>query len=353
MSAPPPPPPPAGGEGLGQSTPLVTIAGGGPPSLQHGTAGSQQQQLQSFTPVAGNHPLAPPSMPPPMASAPVQIAPGAVPVFQSPSAAKSVEVSLPGGHSEPQIPAPSMSSPPPPPMQQYQQQHYEQKTAPPAPSRQQQPYMASPPPQGQAHQFTSPPTNSIPQPTTTVANINSPTTKQQNVNFGGSSPAQSLDDLVDAFLSGPSYRTEQQLPPLLRPPPLINEHPLQCLRTLVERRAWGDVLQVTADLLRGSDSSHAQIYQTMCNSSGIDDPPATNNNHDSSSQQQQHRDETVEIVALQCHAWLKLRRYTDLGQEIERWNFLPFNDQYDATTAPTWVPWSLRTLFICLFVCLC
>ena len=53
-------------------------------------------------------------------------------------------------------------------------------------------------------------------------------------------------------------------------------------------------------------------------------------------------EETAEIVALQCHAWLKLRRYTDLGQEIEKWNFVPFNENYDESQASRWVPWSLR-----------
>jgi tetratricopeptide (TPR) repeat protein len=50
--------------------------------------------------------------------------------------------------------------------------------------------------------------------------------------------------------------------------------------------------------------------------------------------------ETVEIMTLQCHAWLKLRRYADLGAEVERWNFVPHNDA--AAQAPDWLPWSLR-----------
>lgn len=350
MSAPPPPPPPAGGEGLGRSGPLVNVAGG-PPTMQHG------QQQQSFTPVAENHPLAgppPPTISPPVAPAPVQIVPGAgaVSLVQSPGAGaaqSSIEVSLPlAVGQQQQIPA----TPPPPPMQQYQQpippqQQQQCQQSPP----QQIPYtLASPPPQQtpviSQQQFSS--SAILPQPTTTVANINSPTKVSTANNFG--SPAQSLDNHVDAFLSGPSYRTEQKLPPLLRPPPLINENPLQCLRTLVERRAWGDVLQVTADLLRGADSSHARIYQTMLvdtstgttseEGGGNDD---TNSNTDPTLQQQ-YRDETVEIVALQCHAWLKLRRYTDLGQEIERWNFLSFHENYDASTAPVWVPWSLHII---------
>lgn len=354
MSGPPPPPPPqppSGSEGLGHSTPLVTV-GGGPPGLQqHGTAAPsqappqyQQQQQQSFTPVTGNHPLASPPIPPqaspapPPVAPPQRIAPGGVPVFQSPGVAQAVEMSLnqtpaavvaapPNPHNRQMA---TMTTPPPPQptLQQYQQNQQQQPHQQPFQQQQQQqqppPYMASPPPQQQQQQ------PNVPQPTTTVANFNSPTK--------AGSPAQSLDDLVDAFLSGPSYRTEQGIQPLLRPPPLINENPLQCLRTLVERRAWGDVLQVTADLLRG-DSQHAQIYQTML----LDNNNSPISALHAMTQQPQDRDETVEIVALQCHAWLKLRRYTDLGQEIERWNFLPFNEQYDANKAPKWVPWSLRT----------
>jgi len=233
-------------------------------------------------------------------------------------------------------------------MQQQQEQQSQQ---------QQQQYMTSPHLPPQAQQFSFPPAAAaaaatappqVPQPTTTVSNINTPTRPGQ---------VQSLDELVDAFLSGPSYRTtEQHLPPLLRPPPLINENPLQCLRTLVERRAWGDVLQVTADLLRGHESTPAQIYQTMlvtvnqegsdASSSGAVAPSTastnTTNTRDALQYSKQDRDETVEIVALQCHAWLKLRRYSDLGQEVARWNILPSSDQYDSDTAPTWVPWSLR-----------
>lgn len=188
---------------------------------------------------------------------------------------------------------------------------------------------ASPPPHGSAaphsNQFTSPPAAAMtPNKTTSPAS--------------SASPVQSLDELVDQFLSGPSYRTQQMLPPLLRPPPLVNEDPLQCLRTLVERRAWGDVLQVTSDLLKGADSVYAPIYSAMLfhveetsPQLGDDTPPHL-------------KQEAAEIVALQCHAWLKLRRYTDLGQEIERWSFLPFNDNYDAGQAPTWVPWSLHII---------
>ena len=283
-------------QGLGQSKPLVTVAGG-PPSLSGArTAASQQQNLTSVT---GHHPLAPPP-----------------PVVQSSDPGQSVEVSIPT------IPQPTNSAPTPP-------------QPPPPPSAPQVGYPPSSRPSTAASQYASPPPPPPPQAAASPNNRGGPTNYQ--------SPVQSLDDLVDTFLSGPSFRSEQQLPPLLRPPPLVNENPLQCLRTLVERRAWGDVLQVTADLLRGADSLHAPIYNSLLSSeanSPNDNP--SNTSSVSSDQQLQLREETAEVLALQCHAWLKLRRYSDLGQEIDRWNFVSFSEGYNADQAPSWVPWSLR-----------
>ena len=144
-----------------------------------------------------------------------------------------------------------------------------------------------------------------------------------------------LDALADAFMAGPSYRlAELHLPPLLKPSPLPpSQSGIDRLRTLVERRAWGDVLQVSGDMLRSASSPHAAIYASLVFHKGDDGVAAA------PSDLQQ---ETVEILTLECHAWLKLRRYVDLGREIERWSFCRIND----TTAlhPEWVPWSLQIL---------
>lgn len=239
------------------------------------SSGSPHNFQQSLTPAAGNHPLAEASH--------SSLAPGSLPTGSSP--ATSTQYSIPStaaeSHTSPfssgQIPRSGASN---------------------------------------QNQYTS--------------SVGSPPSK-------ASSPALSLDDLVDKFLSGPSHRTHCGLLPLLRPPPLINEDPLQCLRTLVERRAWGDVLQITADLLKGADSIYAPIYNSMLflgsDAQGQEAPT-------------QLQEETAEIVALQCHAWLKLRRYADLGQEIKKWNFLPFNEHYLESEAPKWVPWSLREFLL-------
>eukprot|EP00545_Synedropsis_sp_CCMP1620_P000585 CAMPEP_0119003982 /NCGR_PEP_ID=MMETSP1176-20130426/879_1 /TAXON_ID=265551 /ORGANISM="Synedropsis recta cf, Strain CCMP1620" /LENGTH=535 /DNA_ID=CAMNT_0006955633 /DNA_START=13 /DNA_END=1620 /DNA_ORIENTATION=+ len=149
---------------------------------------------------------------------------------------------------------------------------------------------------------------------------------------------KSLDALADAFMAGPSYRlAELKLPPLLKPPPLPpQETGIARLRTLVERRAWGDVLQVSGDMLRSASSPHAAIYASLVENQHPEEPPSS---EDSVLQQ-----ETVEILTLECHAWLKLRRYVDLGREVERWAFCRINDI--TAVHPKWVPWSLQILAV-------
>lgn len=150
-------------------------------------------------------------------------------------------------------------------------------------------------------------------------------------------PNMSMEDMVNIFLSGPSFRThELGLPPLLRPVPLRNEPPLQCLRTLVERRAWGDVLQIASEILHGSSSVHAPVYVSIINNSS---PTVASQTPETRKLQ----DEIVEVMALQCHAWLKLRRYTDIIQEVEKWTFAAHKIGHKATES-TWIPWSLHIL---------
>jgi hypothetical protein len=149
------------------------------------------------------------------------------------------------------------------------------------------------------------------------------------------SPSKSLDSLTDSFLSEPSYRTEQlKLPAFLRPSALPPEQGLARMRTLVERRAWGDVLKVATSMLNSPTDPHADVYASLV-SLPLNAPQA-----DVASVPLEVRLETVEIIALQCHAWLKLRRYSDLATEVEKWNFVTL---YDATAeSPDWLPWSLR-----------
>lgn len=143
----------------------------------------------------------------------------------------------------------------------------------------------------------------------------------------------SLDDMATEFLEQSSLRTVRGLPPLVKPPPLPKEEQgIQRLRTLVHRRAWGDVLQVCGDMLRGPTSPYTPIYASLVSSESVPD----NNVVDPSTL----KDEVIEILTLECHAWLSLRRFTELGREVDRWNFLTRNDS--SAKSPSWIPWSLR-----------
>lgn len=150
---------------------------------------------------------------------------------------------------------------------------------------------------------------------------------------GGGSPSKSLDVMADALLSQRSYRTDTlNLAPLLRPSPLPREDGIKRLRTLVGRRAWGDVLKIATGML--TTAPYADVYSSLLML------PLNAPQVDISSVSPQIRSETVEIMTLQCNAWLKLRRYQDLATEVERWNFLKQNDA--TAESPEWLPWSLR-----------
>jgi hypothetical protein len=148
------------------------------------------------------------------------------------------------------------------------------------------------------------------------------------------SPTQTLDALADTFLSEESYRTNQLgLEPILRPRPLPPGEGIERLHTLVERRAWGDVLKLSGNIL-SSNGPHADVYSSLLLL------PTNAPRVDVNTLPTEIRQETVEVMTLQCNAWLKLRRYADMGKEIERWNFLTENDAN--ATSPEWLPWSIR-----------
>ena len=153
------------------------------------------------------------------------------------------------------------------------------------------------------------------------------------------SPSKSLDALADEFLSERSYRTDRLgLAPVLRPSPLPPEDGIHRLRTLVDRRAWGDVLKISTSILNSPKDPHADVYASLVTL------PLNAPQVDASNVPLEIRQETVEIMALQCHAWLKLRRYVDLATEVERWNFSKHNDA--TAQSPDWLPWSIRTYYL-------
>lgn len=141
-----------------------------------------------------------------------------------------------------------------------------------------------------------------------------------------------LDSLADQFLSGPSPRMDKGLAPLLGPSPIPEGcSELEKLRLLVNRRSWGDVVRMTERLLRGSNSHYASIYGSLLN----------NNNVISALDSQQH--DLVWIMMVECQARLKLRRYEELGLEVDLWTFCHHHQQNDSTTAaPEWIPWKLH-----------
>ncbi|KAG7346095.1 tetratricopeptide repeat protein [Nitzschia inconspicua] len=188
----------------------------------------------------------------------------------------------------------------------------------------------------QQQQFSRSTSRSVTTTTAAAAPVSAPPPSLQTIQRSRSS-SMTLDALADEFLSQPSYRTQQLgLDPILRPDPLpANEEGVDRLRTLVERRAWGDVLKLATTLLTTGSSPYSGVYASLLITSSVPD-------ENSSNIPIKQRQETVEIMILQCHAWLKLRRYTDLVTEVERWNFCVQNDA--TAQSPDWLPWSIHIL---------
>jgi tetratricopeptide (TPR) repeat protein len=149
-----------------------------------------------------------------------------------------------------------------------------------------------------------------------------------------------MDDLADAFLSGPCPRIfERGLPPLLAPDPLPpNVSDIERLRILVNRRAYSDALLISNQLLRGSHSHYAPLYHALL--SGAKDQPLA---------LMTHQDELVYILTVFLESLVKLHKYNDLQTEIDRWRFCHHHRQKqpaadDAPPSPAWIPWSLHIL---------
>jgi len=152
--------------------------------------------------------------------------------------------------------------------------------------------------------------------------------KQQQQRSKPSTP----DEEVDAFLQGPS--TQETAKQLLRPGPLPpNQTALQKSKTLASRRAWGDVIRVTNDALLGNDvgggGAHVTFYDELTSSASAGTTTAAGTNNASLSEVvdsnvQTLRRETCEFIALRFISQLKLRRYVDLGKEVEKLDLMPY-----------------------------
>jgi tetratricopeptide (TPR) repeat protein len=181
---------------------------------------------------------------------------------------------------------------------------------------------------------------------------------------------KTLDELTDLFLTGPFETTDPINAAasataitkiMLRPEPLPNVPDLERLRVLVERRAWADVLQVANLLLQPnnaassstskSNSPYATLYTAL-----IHNPTSLTTGGQSLDS---HQTDLVEILTLQCHAWIKLKKYMELGLQIDRWSFCHHltggggngkggnggaSKSSASTAGPTWIPWSLHIL---------
>jgi tetratricopeptide (TPR) repeat protein len=156
--------------------------------------------------------------------------------------------------------------------------------------------------------------------------------------------AKTLDDLADAFLSGPSPRTvERGLPPILAPDPLPAEaSDLERLKILVQRRAWADVLLYTNQLKTGPSSHYAPLYEALV---------GYNNNTPATAELalETHLQDLVYILTVHVTALVKVGNIKELAQEVKRWTFCHHhhhrkdnNNNHRGTAAPTWIPWSLH-----------
>eukprot|EP00984_Skeletonema_dohrnii_P032624 scaffold27046_cov75-Skeletonema_dohrnii-CCMP3373.AAC.2 len=166
-------------------------------------------------------------------------------------------------------------------------------------------------------------------------------------------PDEDLDNFLSTGItdsaSGMSYTRPKPLPP-------NTGGVLSKSKLLASRRAWGDVIRVTNDALivrnmdggGGSDvGKHHSFYSEIVacaatnNSSsggsvggGLNSPTKVSSSASVSSTQasspneidelQKLRRETCELIVLRFIAHLKLRRYVDLGKEVNMLGLLPF-----------------------------
>lgn len=128
------------------------------------------------------------------------------------------------------------------------------------------------------------------------------------------------DEELDAFLrGGPSGPVVRRL----RPSPLpTGQSVLEKARTLASRRAWGDVIRVTAEALVNKEvGMHHCCYDELLAAAmgrpGMLTPDA------SGEELEALRRETSQLISLRLVSQLKLRRYVDLGTEVMSLGLMP------------------------------
>ena len=114
---------------------------------------------------------------------------------------------------------------------------------------------------------------------------------------------------------------------------------MERLGILIQRRSWEDVLQLCRNLLQGSSSHYAPLYDALLMR------PRRNSNSKSNNtggilevSLETHQRDLVAILHSYIRALIQLGRHHDLVLEMERWSFCHHNDR----SAPDWIPWSLH-----------
>ena len=164
-----------------------------------------------------------------------------------------------------------------------------------------------------------------------------------------------LEAAADRFLSVSASSPDQRR--LVHPPPLPrDESGLDRVRTLAARRAWVDVLAVSADLLNLPAGPYARWHRELCQEVEGEGQEQEQEQEQEQDQQEQEQDQqeqeqearevqaqagTCELLRLRLSALLRLRRHADLAKEVERLNLL---DGYDidgggelGSGLPVWV----------------
>lgn len=131
----------------------------------------------------------------------------------------------------------------------------------------------------------------------------------------------SLEKETDFFLSGHLTKPE----PL---PSIESGQALLRIQTLASRRAWGDVMHLTGEYLQNSPYSVFEKELVNCDTVFAYDEKDDEGKEDDDEHKQKLQAETNHLIFYRLYSMLKLRRYADLGREIERFNLVEFQYPY-------------------------
>lgn len=191
----------------------------------------------------------------------------------------------------------------PPPRQQPPQPPPQQK--PPVPTVRPPPPPPPPPP----------PRNASPTPPPTQ--FSTPVRQHQPPQQLNSKP-QSMDEMCDEFLAGPSPRLERGLAPLVDPPigsPRLQRHKppstdFERIQAAAHRRSWSVVITLAHPLLHGS-SHYAPLFESLLASHSSSAPPAL--------ALQTHQEELFSILHWLLEALVATNARAELQRTLQSW----------------------------------